>query len=251
MKRAYCAVLSVLLATSAGLAAPATAPSTREIFNNTEPIFILHLPKDFKEPADKKALPNMLYFWEQKDDQDHKTNVYVGIETIHQELPQAPVEKPDNVDKMYTEKWQGWDINVYVIHTKTKNENGEEQLMVTRNAAVPLQGSALKLQVTGPAASDVQMDALLKDLLGNLEGKTNWMVPEDHSTRMLLSGLGLGAALVAIAVVLIVRQRQWKNRNRDLAAIAARQIRAVPKQVPATQPRTAAPRRDSQPARRH
>ena len=214
------------MATSAGLAAPVPGASTRQIFN-TDPDFIFNLPRDFKDCLNKKASPNMLYFWEQYDGDDHKTNVYVEIDRV-QELPQVPFEKPDNVERMYTEKWQGWDIDVYVIRSKIKNQNNQEQEMVTRNAAVPIKGNALKLQVTGPVDSDAQLDALLKGLLGTLQGKSNWMVPEDHSTRMLLSGAGLALALVAIAVVLIVRQRQWKNRNRDLAtiaAIAARQAR--------------------------
>jgi hypothetical protein len=156
----------------------ASAHSTRQVFN-TDPDFILNLPRDFKECVSKNPPPNMLYFWAQYDGHDHKTNVYVEIDKV-QELPQTPFEKPVNVERMYTEKWQGWDISVYVIRTKTKNENNVEQVMVTRNAAVPLKGSALKLQVTGPEAFDAQMNALLNDLLAGLQGQTNWGTPADR-----------------------------------------------------------------------
>ena len=206
------------MAASAGLAAPASAPSTRQVFN-TDPDFILNLPRDFKDCASQSPPANMLYFWGQYDKPDHKTGVYVEIDKVT-ELPQAPLEKPANVEKMYTEKWQGWDVSVYLIRTRTKNAKNEEQVMVTRNAAVPVKGNALKLQVTGPEADDAQMDALLKDLLAGLEGQTNWTTPEDHTVRTLLCAGGLLVALAAIAIVLIIRQRQWKRVREDSAAAA-------------------------------
>src|ERR1017187_5411745 len=99
MIRTGCAVLSVLLATTAVLAepdepasAPATAPPARQVFN-TEPDFLLSLPRDFKPGACKNPPPTMLHFWEQYDPQGHKTHVYVEIDKV-QELPQVPFEKP-------------------------------------------------------------------------------------------------------------------------------------------------------------
>jgi hypothetical protein len=217
-------MLSVLLATTAVLAepdepasAPTTAPSDRQVFN-TDPDFILHLPRDFKDCASVKPPANMLYFWAQHDGADHKTNVYVEIDKV-QELPQVPFEKPDNVEKMYAQKWKGWDIDVFVIRSTIKDEHGKEQEMVTRNAAVPIKGNALKLQVTGPAASDSQMEALLTDLLAGLEGQTNWTTPENHTLRTVLCGAGLVVALAAVGVVLLLRQRQWTKR-REHSAVA-------------------------------
>jgi hypothetical protein len=217
MKQTGYAFLAVLFAVPAFAAEPATtsAPVAR-IITNTDPDFTMQLPAGFQ---DSKSPSSPMYIWEQLDSQNLKTNVYIVIDRM-QELSQTPFEKPPNVDRMYTQKWQGWDITVYRVRTKIKNELNEEQVMVTRNAAVPLAGHAVKLQVTGPEAMDAQLDAMMKNLLAGLKGQTNWTTPEKRQSHVLWWAIGLVVATALTAAVLVLRKRQWKNRRQQSAGAA-------------------------------
>ena len=223
MKRMLLAL--VILLPGAATAAPdSTAPTSQPATNliiNTDPDFTLRLPTDFTEFTGKRP-PNAMYIWEQFDKAGNKTHVFVEVEKVP-ELPQLPPDRihvPLNVERMYTEKWKGWDISVYVIRTKIKDEHNEDRTMITRNAAVPLKGGGLKLQVTGPESADALMNALLQELLAGLDGQTNWMLPEEHTTRTVLFAAGFAAALVLAGAVVLVRRQQWKKR-RQLSAGAA------------------------------
>ena len=214
------AFLTVLFAASAFAEGPATtsAPSARTI-THVDPDFAMQLPAGFRNNTSFSKPANTLFIWEQIDSRGGKTNAYIVIEKMP-ELAQTPFAKPHNVERMYTQKWQGWDITVYLVRSKIKNERDEEQAMVTRNAAVPLAGYAVKLQVTGPEAMDAQLDALMKDLLAGLKGPTNWTTPENRQSQALWWAIGLIAAVVLTAAVLVNRKRQWKNRRRQSAGAA-------------------------------
>jgi hypothetical protein len=215
MMRTFWMLVAVLGLLPGGLC-HAQGGSSSPPVTSTDPAFTLRLPPDLKEFTGKR--PNVLYIWEQHNADDHKTGVYVVIEKVQGELPQGTVRKEDltgKVERVYTEPWKSFDINVYLLRSETAGAR-----MITRNAAVPLKGNAIKLQVTGPESSDAQMGAMLKSLLGALDGPTNWLPPADKTLQTVLAAVGFVLAAAAIVAVLLVRRRQLA-KARLLAARAA------------------------------
>ena len=188
-----------------------SAPAGRQIVS-TDPDFTMLLPADFR--ASQKLPPGAIYFWQQFDRQDRKTGVFIVVEPVP-ELAQVSYKPFTGVDLVYTERWQGWDISVFVSHLK----NGD-QTMITRNAAVPLKGTAIKIQVSGPESADAQMDALIREILAGLQGQTNWVTPEVHKSHMLLYGLGFVGAAALVAGFLVLRKSFWDKRRRQSAEAA-------------------------------
>lgn len=178
---------------------------------HTQPDFTLKLPPNLVEYAGENK-PDALYVYELRDEEGRRTNIFVLVDKVKGQLEQAPLRREDvrgELLSLYTEKWQGFDINVFEI----RSMSGRIE-MHTRNAAVPLKGNALKVQVSGPASDDQRLDALMKELLAGLDGQTNWLTPEEKSSRIIMPAVGLGVTASVVILLVLVRRRQLRNRRR-------------------------------------
>jgi hypothetical protein len=105
-----------------------------------------------------------------------------------------------------TGKWKSFDVEGFRVP-----EQAGEVKMVTFNVQVPLAPEAVQLAVFGDSRDEGELRGILRGLLGNLEGETNWLTEKQRSERFasgisrLIVCSGVAVAALGAVVLFVVR----------------------------------------------
>jgi hypothetical protein len=105
-----------------------------------------------------------------------------------------------------TEKWKEFDIFVMRF-----TETVEGRRVVLLNAQVPLAGEAIQVSVVGDPSREEELRALLKTVLRDLDGKSNWLTDGERADTALY---------VLASVGFIILLWLWRRKARPEAGRA-------------------------------
>ena len=199
MMRSAAFVVLLVIATSTSVALAAE-------IDDRDLSFRLTLPEGFRPfPEGKSFSPDTVYSYILGDPRDNVLDIVVLIERMHGVLGRERLAKKARElgVELIKEPWGPFTLEVFRIP-----ETLEGVSLLTFNAQVPLRHEAIQLKLTGPAAREQEMRSLLKDLLANLEGDTNWLTDSERVSRLFtgLAKLG-GTILVVYVIVRFFRRR--------------------------------------------
>jgi hypothetical protein len=126
---------------------------------------------------------------------------------------------------LLSEKWRGFDIPVFRVPEEIPGHQ-----FVTFNAQVPLKPEAIQISIGGEAAREEEISGILRSVLDDLEGQTNWQntgKPEDPSSTALADRVGavIGTCLPALVLLIVILWiTGWKSRalSSELARVQYR-----------------------------
>lgn len=232
----------MLLAASQAPAAADTqeASTTGPVAQHQGPDFKLTLPPQFEAVKPK---PQHLAAFCSYD--DGRPRIYVFLQKVDGELSRRLYTRDDmkgrksdggSIDDVYTEKWQGMDVNVFVLRL-----DRAEGVLIQRNIAVPLKGDSLNVIILGPKDADDDMKLLARTLLENLQGESNW-APEGGTKGLgWLKYAAPAIFMVGLVIIILTLKRYQAVQRRKAAAEEAALQQALAAARPA---RPAAPPTD-------
>jgi len=194
------AAFAVLLVIASSMSALAAEIVDRDLS------FRLTLPEGFHPfPEGKSFSADTVHSYILGDPRDNVLDIVVLIERMHGVLGRESLAKTAREQgvELLKEPWGPFTLEVFRVP-----ETIEGISLVTFNVQVPLRHEAIQLKLTGPAAREQEMRSLLKDLLANLEGDTNWLTDSERVSRLFtgLARLG-GTILVVYLIVRFFRRR--------------------------------------------
>lgn len=137
--------------------------------------FNLTLPDGFS-PNDALvgAEPSIIHAFTLGDPNDEEFDIFLIIEKMKGTIGREPL-KPEHLPpgfqgKMFTATWQGFEVEGFEVP-----EQLGEIATVTYNVQIPLERAAIQVKLFGPRDREAEMNRLLKDILGGLKGKSNWI----------------------------------------------------------------------------
>jgi hypothetical protein len=101
-----------------------------------------------------------------------------------------------------TEKWKEFDIDVIRLSEQMGNLR-----LVTFNAQVPLKPEAVQVTVSGAAGREDELHGLLRSVLSNLDGQTNWLTSKERWKRFFQ---GIYELAIAVVVVVVLGGAAWR-----------------------------------------
>lgn len=216
-------LLSVLAAIWLGMACPlqAKAPATEPtapfstvspdpsgLFRNEKPPFTLQVPAGFESLRFDGGSDKLAVF---RKGSPGETGIWIVLIRLPLEETPADLEKKKlkGVDLVYREQWKGQEISVARI---TSPGPRPDEIVVTRNAIVPLAGNAVMLQLAGPQARDAELGALLKTLLASLDGPSHKRPAKDTARSKTSLALLLAAVVI---MIMVFRRHQAIQRRKE------------------------------------
>lgn len=166
-----------------GDAAYPKAPTAGPTVVDRELRITLTLPDGF-ERIDCAGLPgnDIRYAFGRRSGDDNRATV-VLIERLRRALGREPLSPADSAahpDMRVTRaKWKSFDVDVFVT---TRTEQG--RTFIARIVQVPVAPRAIQLCIIGPPAQDTELAELTQTLLASLDGRSNWLTPEERTERL-------------------------------------------------------------------
>ena len=108
-----------------------------------------------------------------------------------------------------TEQWKGLDLEVFRVYER----EGEIRVLAYMTQ-VPLKPNAVQVEVFGEADREEELKNLLRSILGSMDGKSNWLTPEQRVNQLIVSGMQF-ALLVGVIVLVVVGVRRWVRRREN------------------------------------
>lgn len=129
-------------------------------------------------------------------------------------IPRDRIGKKGIVE-LYTAGWKSFEVDVIVVR-----ETHEGSAVLTYNAQVPIKPRAIQLMVMGVESDKPQLKALTAQLLGSLDGQTNWLTEEQRYERISdgLAKIVVWTIVIALVTFCLVRRRDRAFLDRALAA---------------------------------
>ena len=195
---------AAIVAASALPAQPARAEEIRDANFG----FTLTLPDGFGDYPPGRAQPKTIYSYVNGlpgSDNFAIVSIQPLGGTIGRE-PLDPLGLPhvDGVQfSVRPEKWKSFDIDVMVGVARQQDAS-----ILVQIAQVPLKREAIQLAVSGPEAHQAELTALLRTLLGSLDGESNWLSNSERAYRG-------GKAAVGVVALALVGWWAWRQRKRS------------------------------------
>jgi len=194
--------------------------------------FRITIPDEFEEfpvPVGMER-PTILYsFIRQSDTGENNVNIMIERMngTIGRELLTV-----ESLEPRQGELPPGSKLTIYKTQWKGHALTGSDMRMIeggipfiARSVQVPLSGEAIQITVGGPAAADTEITQVLEQMLGTLEGESNWDAgaSEDDGFERRVTAIFNSLRYVAAVIALIVflRIRRKKRRQQQYAASEA------------------------------
>lgn len=147
------------------------------LLNDEHLHFSIDIPEGFNTSSDK-ALTNFNYCYSRNLVDNGYARVVVGIQQLdgiipanqHLQPEDAAKQAPRGVKVDVVEKnWRGLKVDTLVSE---QSQNGASTLIYV--VQIPLAPSAIQLIVRGPASHRAEIEKLIDDMLGSVDGKSNW-----------------------------------------------------------------------------
>jgi hypothetical protein len=136
--------------------------------------FTLTLPDGFKVHRDRTGAPERIaHAFILGDPNDETVDILLLIQRMRGTIGPEKIRRenlaPDFKGRVFTEQWRG-----HVVDVVTVPEAIGEHKTVTWNVQVPLKKAAIQLMLFAPAEREAELGPLLKEILGGLDGESNW-----------------------------------------------------------------------------
>lgn len=184
----------------------ASAVYTGETVTHPQLGFRLSVPDGFAQDPERVQKP-VIYSFQLPPKGDQKLGVFIVVSRLggvlgREKLDPKLLASKSPLVTLTTEPWKDFDIEVVRIPEKT----GDLQI-VTFNAQVPLKPEAVQVAVIGEESRETELRSILRSVLGNLDGQTNWLNTEQRVGRM---SRGLGQLAGTIGVLTVVGLIIWR-----------------------------------------
>ncbi|MFH1730737.1 MAG: hypothetical protein ABIF82_03680 [Planctomycetota bacterium] len=175
----------------------------------------LRLPDGFVECPQAKNSPDIIYAFIKGDPTDSELDIIIQIEKFPGVIGREKMSKDQisaNADAtLFIERWKSFEVEGCRVR-----ETFGAITTVTRNVQVPLKPNAIQIKVIGEESRDTELASIVRAILNNLDGETNWLTSEERVSKLLTGGgrvLLLLALLAAACVALIRRLRKRATKE--------------------------------------
>jgi len=180
--------------------------------------FRLSVPDGFAQHPES-VQGDVLYAFHRPPAGEQQMGMIIGVSRLNGVLSrekidpkQLSVHNPQAT--IVRESWKGFDIEVCRIP-----ETLGDLRVVTFNADVPLKPEAIQIKAIAEAANEEELLAVLRSVLVQLDGQTNWLNTEQRVARF---AEGISRLAITAAALLVVTGIVWRAvRGRSSARRAA------------------------------
>jgi hypothetical protein len=188
-----------------------------ETVSHQELGFRLTAPDGFVQ-APERVQGKVVYAFQRAPTGDPKATVVIAVTRLggtigRERLDPKEVAARNPRVTLVTEKWKEFEIDV----SRVPEEAGGVQL-VTFNAQVPLKPEAIQVAVIGEADREAETRGVLRSVLANLDGPSNWLTAAERQSRLaegITQLIITVCVLISIVVVVWSALRKRKTPRRE------------------------------------
>lgn len=188
--------------------------------------FTLTLSSEFiRRPDLVGATPDIVHAFQFGEATEGEIAVLLLIEKLGGVIGRERLKKQDMPPgfkgELFVTTWQGLDLDGFEV---PENVNGIDA--ITYNVQIPLKSEAIQVKLFGPADREQTLKALLRQILDNLNGESNWLLSaapstaaesENYGTFILC--LGIGVVVVGLVILWLVSRRTPKGTVLVIAVV--------------------------------
>lgn len=182
-----------------------------QVAANSELGFRMTLPDDFVRITELIPLPgkDIVDCW--GSETSRGGNLILCVQRMHAVLGRerlTPADLPPHA-QLLTVRWQGFEIDA--IRTDTAVSGAP---LVIYTARVPLRREAIEVTVTAPRDASQEAHAALTNVLGSLNGESNWLPSGQRAGRKgSIVGWIFGIAIAVVVVRMLMIRRRTRATN--------------------------------------
>lgn len=216
MRNGFCLLTGIVLAFCATLLQAA------EDVSHPQTGLRLLVPEGFSQDPDR-IKGNVIFAFLRPAGGDQKMETLVLIRRLEGVISREKMGKKFAerfpIADTTTEEWKGLDLEVFRVY-----EREADTRVVGYVTLLPLKPNAVQVEVMGEAGREEELKNLLKSVLGSLDGKSNWLTPEQRVNNLIVSGIQF-AVIVGAIVMVVVGVRRWVRRREESSAGAGKRTR--------------------------
>lgn len=195
----YLKIIAITLLAAAPVAAGETVSHPQLGFRLTVP--------DGFVPDAEKVQGKVLFAFQRPPVGDQRMGTFVFVSRLDGILGREKLDPKQMTERnpqitIGSDIWKGFEIEVVRVP-----ELVEDVQVVTFNAQTPLKPEAVMVTVSGEAARENDLREVLRAVLGNLEGQTNWLNTEQRVTR---AAQGVAQLAISLCVLLFIGGLIWR-----------------------------------------
>ena len=124
---------------------------------------------------------DVIYAFQRPPVGDEGVGVFILVSQLRSVLDRRKINPKDLQARsphvtIVTDRWKGFDVESFRVP-----EQVDDLQLLTFNAQVPLKPRAIQVSVIGELDREVELRGVLRSVLGNLDGQTNWL---DNAERV-------------------------------------------------------------------
>ena len=176
--------------------------------------FTLKLSSEFIPRPDLVGVtPDIVHAFQFGEAREGEIAVLLLIEKLGGVIGRERLKKegmpPGFNGKLFITMWRGFEIDGFEV---PETVNGIDA--ITYNVQIPLKGEAIQVKLFGPADREETLKPLLRQILDDLDGESNWLssaapsaVAESKNYGTILLCLGIGVVVAGLVVLWLVSRR--------------------------------------------
>ena len=188
--------------------------------------FTLNLSSEFSPRPDLVgAAPDIVHAFQLGEATEGELAVLLLIEklggVIGRERLRIQDMPPGFNGELFVTTWQGFEIDGFKV---PETVNGIDA--ITYNVQIPLKREAIQVKLFGPADREETLKPLLRQILDNLEGESNWVssaasptVAERENYGTTLLGLAIGVVVAGLVLLWLLSRRTPKGTVLVIAVV--------------------------------
>jgi hypothetical protein len=168
--------------------------------------FTINIPNEFQDFPEGKIRPETIYSFI-RPTLTSQRDLTIHVERLRGTIGREPLPPdganalkqtlpPGSTVEVYRSQWNKFQVEGVELKMPHENIN-----VISRSAQIPLKKEAIQVVVTGPSIADSEISNVLKNLLGSLQGQSNWLT---NSERVFLALHALKELVVAIIIAVFI-----------------------------------------------
>ena len=154
---------------------------------------------------------NVIYAFQRPPVGDEGVGVFILVSQLRSVLDRRKINPKDLQARsphvtIVTDRWKGFDVEAFRVP-----EQVDDLQLLTFNAQVPLKPRAIQVSVIGKLDREVELRGILRSVLGNLDGQTNWL---DNAERVRRLSKGITRLAITIGVLVVAVVAIWRAVRR-------------------------------------